>query len=351
MLTLSLRAVRSFAPALLFALLSLSAPPVLAQGTDADIRALQQQYQRAYDRGDWRNAILAGERLFELRPQGGGAAYNLACASARSGDAKKAVEWLIKSGENGFQGASLVRTDTDLDTIRGEPGFDKAVALIDANRQKVFEEFKAQNQSVKAHTVPPKNYDPNKPAPLIIALHSYGGRPEEQLAVWKEAAERLGAVLVVPSAIRRHPSGGYQWLFMDESEWIVLKTLEDAKRDLAIDESKVIVTGFSQGGNMAFYVATRHPHLFKGCIPMGFHYEPNVTPMPDPAPARMPAFAFLIGQGDEWAWTNSHAKKAVESTGARAMGKSYKGVGHAMPPNPERELYNAAKFVLREDGN
>jgi len=324
--------------------------PALAQSTEAEIRTLQQAVQRAYDRGDWVNAINAGKRLFELRPEGGGAAYNLACAYARSGDPKSAVAWLVKAGENGFQGANLVRTDTDLDSVRSDPEFARAVALVDGNRAKALEAFKAEYRSTKAQMVLPKDYDPAKPAPLIIALHSYGGAPDEQLRAWKNTAEKLGAVLAVPSAIRRHPNGGFQWLFIDESEWIILKALEDAKADLAIDESKVIVTGFSQGGNMAFLVATRHPELFAGCIPMGFHYEPNVTPMPDPAPDAMPSFAFLIGQGDEWAWTNADAKKAVEAAGARAMGKSYKGVGHDMPPNRDRELLNAAKFVLGQSG-
>lgn len=322
------------------------AVPAFAQKDDAEVRTLRQQVQRAYDREDWVNAIVAGKRLFEIRPDGGGAAYNLACAYARSGDPKSAVEWLVKSGETGFQGANLVRTDTDLDPVRSEPDFARAVAIIDGNRKKALEAFKAEHRSIKAQMVLPKNYDPEKPAPLIIALHSFGGSPDEQLRAWKDTAERLGAVLAVPSAIRRHPNGGFQWLFIDESEWIILKALEDAKHDLAIDESKVIITGFSQGGNMAFLVATRHPELFTGCIPMGFHFEPNVTPMPDPAPTKMPAFAFLIGQGDEWAWTNADAKKAVEGVGARAMGKSYKGVGHDMPPNRDRELLNAANFVL-----
>jgi tetratricopeptide (TPR) repeat protein len=49
--------------------------------------------------------------------------YNIACGYARKGDAGRAVEWLRKSLKEGFDLASHIDRDDDLDGIRSDPGF------------------------------------------------------------------------------------------------------------------------------------------------------------------------------------------------------------------------------------
>jgi beta-lactamase regulating signal transducer with metallopeptidase domain/tetratricopeptide (TPR) repeat protein len=49
--------------------------------------------------------------------------YNIACGYARKGDASRAVEWLRKSLKEGFDLASHIDKDDDLDGIRSDPGF------------------------------------------------------------------------------------------------------------------------------------------------------------------------------------------------------------------------------------
>ena len=56
--------------------------------------------------------------------------YNLACANARSGDVRMALDSLRKAVESGFSDKALILRDTDLDTIRDRPEFQEILANI-----------------------------------------------------------------------------------------------------------------------------------------------------------------------------------------------------------------------------
>lgn len=320
------------------------APSALAQGS-ADVSALRKAFAGAMNAKDWTRAVDIGARLAPIDPQGGAVAYNIACAWAHKGDPEQAADWLVKAGEAGFQGASIVRTDTDLDTVRSQPQYAKAVSLIDANRAKVFEAFTAEHSNHRPRTILPPNHDPAKPATLIIALHGSGGTPDEMERLWRNVAARHGAILCVPGGMR--PLGnGYQWMFMDESEWLILHALEYCKKEHSVDPQRVVLAGFSQGGNMSFYLAMRHPELFCGIIPVAAHWEPNVEPLPDPPAPAMPRFAMLIGARDEGTASNRQLDALLRKSKVPVRLKIYPGLGHAIPPNYERELDQALQFVL-----
>jgi hypothetical protein len=56
--------------------------------------------------------------------------YNLACAHARSGNVRMALDGLRRAVENGFSDRALVLKDTDLDAIRDRPEFQEILANI-----------------------------------------------------------------------------------------------------------------------------------------------------------------------------------------------------------------------------
>lgn len=334
----------AFLSACALALALAFAPRAAAQGS-SDIASLRKAFASAMNSKDWNRAVETGQALARVDPQGGAVAYNIACALAHKGEPAAAADWLVKAGEAGFQGAGLIRTDTDLDTVRSQPAYAKAVELISANRARVFEAFTAEHRDHRPRTILPPNHDPSKPATLIIALHGSGGTPDEMETVWKSAAAKHNAILCVPGGIR--PLGnGYQWMFMDESEWLILHALEFCKKEHSIDPKRIVLAGFSQGGNMSFYVAMRHPELFCGVIPVAAHYEPNVEPMPDPPAPSMPRFAMLIGAKDEGTASCRQLEAALRKIKTPVRLKVYPGLGHALPPNYEREFDQALQFVL-----
>lgn len=56
--------------------------------------------------------------------------YNLACALAKQGKKKQALERLKESVENGFNNLNILKTDKDLDTLRDSPEFKKLIEQL-----------------------------------------------------------------------------------------------------------------------------------------------------------------------------------------------------------------------------
>ncbi|HEY6065526.1 MAG TPA: tetratricopeptide repeat protein, partial [Thermoanaerobaculia bacterium] len=87
-------------------------------GGDWYSRGMELHNEERYD-----EAIAAFGHAIEEGTRVDAATYNIACGYARKGNAERAVAWLKKSLEEGFELASYIDKDDDLDGIRSDPGF------------------------------------------------------------------------------------------------------------------------------------------------------------------------------------------------------------------------------------
>ena len=109
---------------------------------------------------------------------------------------------------------------------------------------------------------------------------------------------------------------------------------------------KPIVTGFSQGGMLSFYLAVKAPELFAAAIPVGGWLPPPL--LPGRAPAGAPPIVALHGEADT-AVKYEPTRTAVErlqDLGWSATLKSWPEVGHAIPPSVRRELFHQLQRAL-----
>ena len=110
---------------------------------------------------------------------------------------------------------------------------------------------------------------PNDKVPLIIALHWAGNS-----AAYKDyseclafpALEFMNAIIVAPS------DHGLHWV-ADENESKLIKLIDNMVKHWPIDSSKIIITGYSNGGIGSWYYAKEYPDVFKVAIPMSGLYE------------------------------------------------------------------------------
>ena len=82
---------------------------------------------------EYGRAIEGFKRIAESFPKsetGNIAAYNVACGYALLGETNTALDWLEKSIDMGHRDMQLIRKDTDLDSLRGEPRFLKLMERI-----------------------------------------------------------------------------------------------------------------------------------------------------------------------------------------------------------------------------
>ncbi|MCG2815995.1 MAG: linear amide C-N hydrolase [Candidatus Aminicenantes bacterium] len=112
----------------------------------------------------------------------------------------------------------------------------------------------------------PDTYDPEKPQPLVVALHYGGevtpfyGRGYLKLLVLP-ALKGLNALILAPDCPDR------SWT-SPVSETAVIGLIKALLSDYKIDERKILLTGFSLGGIGTYHLAARHPGLFSAAIPM-----------------------------------------------------------------------------------
>jgi beta-lactamase regulating signal transducer with metallopeptidase domain/tetratricopeptide (TPR) repeat protein len=85
-------------------------------GSDWYSRGMSLHHRDRYD-----EAIEAFQKAIEAGYREDAASYNIACGYALKGDRDKAFEWLRKAEEAGFDVASYLGHDDDLDGLRGDP--------------------------------------------------------------------------------------------------------------------------------------------------------------------------------------------------------------------------------------
>jgi predicted peptidase len=160
-------------------------------------------------------------------------------------------------------------------------------------------ELKLGDRSLTYGTLVPKTPPPEGGYPIIVGLH-YGTTQEPGLSPYFglgyvgqlvfPALESLGAVIVAPDAPE------FSWAHPD-SEAAVLAIVAQVTKDHAIDQKRSLVTGFSMGGQGAWYLGATHPELFRAAIPMSA--MPVTTPVRSRADVQAARKAMELGT--EWA--------------------------------------------------
>lgn len=116
----------------------------------------------------------------------------------------------------------------------------------------------------------PADYDPATPIPLRVSLH--GGVGREAPAPGDEPARGLSNRTQAGKEIVIHPRA---W---STSAWWrpaqvdnILALVARAKREYNVDESRIYVTGISDGGTGVYYLAMREATIWSSCVPLNGH--------------------------------------------------------------------------------
>lgn len=111
---------------------------------------------------------------------------------------------------------------------------------------------------------------PGQLLPLVVALHGqastrdtvppyYGQRSLE--ALFGPALRPLGAIIIAPDAPHNnwtHPV----------AERAIVSLLGELKHRYPIDTMRTLITGISMGGMGTWFIANRHPKLFRAAVPL-----------------------------------------------------------------------------------
>jgi len=169
----------------------------------------------------------------------------------------------------------------------------------------------------------PANYSPSMPVPLILALHfgvgggdaAGAGGDVLDVLIGPGLAE-LGAIIVAPDSVRGNWS-------TPENEKAVNALLDTVLAHYAIDQKKIAVTGYSMGGQGAWYFAEKFPDRFSAAIPV------SGRPPESAAGWRIPVLAIHSRDDQNAPFEPTAARIAeLEKAGVKAKLIALRGITH-----------------------
>lgn len=330
--------------AIVTAFLAVAAVPGVARAQDPKTEAqkLEDQYFAAAQARDYAKAIEIGLKLVEMAPRGGKAAYNVACAYVLSGDRAKGLEYLKRAVADGFAEIDQIANDADLVTLQNDFEFKAIVQEVRNNKQKQIDDFRKKVEAAKPIVYSPPKVDSSRPMPLLIALHGDGENAEDIADAYRNVAAEFGVLLVAPRAVVEAPQKGFTWETAAGADFIVLRTIEALVKQYKIDERRIVLSGYSEGGLMAYQLAMRNPRRYVAVIPIAAPcYQVTI-----PSTPLLPKLYALIGDKDAAYEQNRQFASILSDKGAAVQLAVLAGQGHAMPKERDAELRKALTFAL-----
>lgn len=279
--------------------------------------------------------------------------YNYSCMLARSGKIDEAFPPLEKCVDLGGFGGDLVsqiQRDTDLDSLRKDGRF---AAILEKAKKKsdLPQETSERVVDFKWKVTLPPDYDKSKKAPLVVALHHYHGSMERATERWKDAAAQVGAILLTPQGTLQLDDAG-TWFSWGRDITVVEKNVMDAVNRVmdehSVDERKVVVAGFSQGGWAAWLLALRNPDTFCGAIPVCGNVQVESDSIFDDRDVSRLRVFVMLGEDENSGViaSNTRAAERLRKSGAKVELIKYRDVAHGFPANSTEELVKALRFAM-----
>lgn len=242
-----------------------------------------------------------------------------------------------------------------------------ALILLEPAAAQLFTGFLDRSVSVEGKEYPfqvyvPRGFDGTSALPVFLSLHGGGARGDDGLrqtargmadAIRRDPA-RWPALAVFPQS----PVDGPGW--QDLGGRIAMAALDEAMAEFRADPSRVYLVGGSQGGNGAWYLASRHPERFAAAVVVagfimarrgttsGAWYPPLV---PEDVEDPFAAVASQVSEIPVWIFhgdadsvvpveQSRGMAAALERLGASVRYTEYPGVGHGsmQPALAEEEL-------------
>ena len=179
--------------------------------------------------------------------------------------------------------------------------------------------------------------------PMIVGLHyaspTPGLSPYFGLGyvgqIVLPALQELNAILVAPDC----PDATWT---SSISERLVAAVIGEVKKENKIDARRTLVTGFSMGGIGTWFMAEKHPDLFRGAIPVAAR-----PPAPESKPA-MPVYVIHSRADQSQPFdATERAVRSLEQQGSNVTLVALDGVTHADLPGYIEPLSAAIPWIRK----
>lgn len=203
-----------------------------------------------------------------------------------------------------------VREDADLQRrlARADPGPDTGVLHYD-NAPDARGGFSAYV---------PEYYDPSVAWPLVVALHGGSGNGRSFLWSWLRDARSRGAILAAPTAT------GRTWAISgpDPDTPNLGRLLGYVRSRWNIDDSRILLTGMSDGGAFSYVSGLEAASPFTHLAPVSAAFHPMLASLAEPARLRGLPIHIVHGALD-WMFPVEMAREAAADLTAAGAAVTY----------------------------
>ena len=208
-----------------------------------------------------------------------------------------------------------------------------------------------ENSKFKYEVYLPKSYDSTKKYPLFFCLHGDGFHCNMKEARWWWKPDVLlekGYIVVYPQSSQMYFHNSFGWLSDPELSRKELKNCyEELLLDYSIDETCVIIGGFSGGSTTSIDVAFENAIPVKGVIALcPGDYLDRIT-LEDTKKLEERKTKIVIFEGE-----NSidpvvkHVLKLFNEVGVSCEYHINKGIGHEYPSDLDEKTLKAMEFIV-----
>jgi phospholipase/carboxylesterase len=204
------------------------------------------------------------------------------------------------------------------------------------------------HQGIEFHELFPGGADES--APLVVAIHGRGDRPESWIPTWRAFPARVQVAL--PRAESAH-GDGFSWFELRDG-----MTDEELGAEVGAAEERLfrgvaelaagrrpIVTGFSQGGILTFAIAARRGSETARAFPVAGSCPGPLLPKEGERAAPLVAFHGTEDRVLDIKWGRA-AVAAFAERGNEATIREYPGVGHTVTDAMRADLWDAIEAAL-----
>lgn len=167
---------------------------------------------------------------------------------------------------------SALQLQTYITLIEKNRNADLSKATSDGIIDKIYYSKLDEKPECILYTLP-KNYDEKKKYPLVITIGVYD-TGKNCILLQRYHKEEVIFADISPKGITM---GSYI------GEAALLESIDWLKQNLSVEEDRIYLTGFSNGGICTWNLAQKYPHLFAGIIPIGgmvdYQYINNIRNM------------------------------------------------------------------------
>ena len=312
---------------------------------------LEPQLYQLYQSGEYAQALdLATREASRFPTEAWMVYYWRICMASLINDTALALQLLEEALTAGLWYAEAqLREDPDLQPLQGLSKFEQ---LVEICRKRQAE---AQAQAAPALlTLQPEGgcQAGLQPCPLLLALHGNNRDAEGSVGFWRSSVSK-GWLLALPQSSQVRSSDGYVW---NDRDWAVREIQEHVAtlcEQYAVDRDRVVVTGFSRGGELAIWLALSGTIEVCGFIAVGpggpYMREPDKwVPIIEASQARGLRGYMVVGEQDIFFYEGTQTLAALlKSRDILCELEVHPNLGHDFPPEFQQSLSRALEFVLQ----